>query len=528
LQFTTYFLGIVVGIVIYFYTRSWIAPIWAAAIGVFVCVLISTTAITYPRILREQRRTRIDEEMHLFITRLGTLSVSDISRKGMFNLLAQMREYGNLAQEINKIHTLVDKWNTSLPEACRIIAKTTPSELFKDFLERLAYAVETGEEPKVFFRAEQEVVIEEYSANQMRVEKALDVLEEVYISMVIASLFIIIIAALYPLLTGQSNRIYLTTGVFVFAFLQLSFLYLFSVIMPPDHIWYRSDIRTSVATNIERLSIIALIACALFGIIAFLTDFPLLIKLAITFTPLLVPGIYVTREEAKIQRREDNYAAFIRSLGGSGESRGITDRTALKRLREHDFGLLSKNIDDLYKRVSLRINTKESWKYFSAETGSNMISKFNDIYVEGNRAGAKPREVAEIVSENFIRINILRKRRYQHGSVLTGLLYGITFAISMVLFLAYFVIIEIWDMLEDVSTSEVTQQLNIFDSQSFDLGALTATILILVLVHITTSSILTRIVGNAHKLGALVHFVGMLWLAAVTYVASEEVVGYLI
>ena len=37
----------------------------------------------------------------------------------MFDILAQMKEYGELAVEINKIHNLVNNWNMSLSDACR-------------------------------------------------------------------------------------------------------------------------------------------------------------------------------------------------------------------------------------------------------------------------------------------------------------------------------------------------------------------------------------------------------------------------
>ena len=62
-----------------------------------------------------------------------------------------------------RIETLVDKWHTSLPEAARIVAQQSPSPLWTDFLDRMAFSIEAGQPIYAFMRAEQDTVAEQYN-----------------------------------------------------------------------------------------------------------------------------------------------------------------------------------------------------------------------------------------------------------------------------------------------------------------------------------------------------------------------------
>ena len=44
----------------------------------------------------------------MFITRMGILSI-EVGAQSIFDILKQMRDYGELASEVKRIETLVDK-----------------------------------------------------------------------------------------------------------------------------------------------------------------------------------------------------------------------------------------------------------------------------------------------------------------------------------------------------------------------------------------------------------------------------------
>ena len=83
----------------------------------------STRALAFPMLEVSRSANLIEREMHMFITRMGILSLGEVGAQSIFDILKQMRDYGELATEVQRIETLVDKWHTSLPEAARIVAQ---------------------------------------------------------------------------------------------------------------------------------------------------------------------------------------------------------------------------------------------------------------------------------------------------------------------------------------------------------------------------------------------------------------------
>ena len=136
---------------------------FAGILMILVFPLITAlAALSFPFLEVQRSATRIEKEMHMFITRMGILSLGEVGAKSIFDILKQMSDYGELASEVKRMETLVDKWHTSLPEAARIVAQQSPSPLWTDFLDRMAFSIEAGQPIDEFMRAEQETVAEQY------------------------------------------------------------------------------------------------------------------------------------------------------------------------------------------------------------------------------------------------------------------------------------------------------------------------------------------------------------------------------
>jgi flagellar protein FlaJ len=238
-------------------------------------------------------------------------------------------------------------------------------------------------------------------------------------------------------------------------------------------------------------------------------------------TPLLIPGYYILIEETLVKKRDEYYAAFIRSLGGSAETRSIASTAALDKLRAHDFGPLTRNINDLYKRLMMRIDSIDSWRYFGAETGSELISKFSNMYVEGSMAGGRPKDASDIISDNFIRMVALRKKRYQSASSITGLLYGVAIAVAFPLYICIYVVDKVNSMILTIEMPEGYRAVAILQSVAFDIDLLNMVVLVVILIHALISALIIRVIGGGHKVGALVHFVGIFWVATIVSIIVE-------
>ena len=151
------FIGLVAALVLIFSTgglsEGALFQGFAGVLMILVLPLISgLAALSFPFLEVQRSATRIEKEMHMFITRMGVLSLGEVGAKSIFDILKQMSDYGELASEVKRIETLVDKWHTSLPEAARIVAQQSPSPLWSDFLDRMAFSIEAGQPIDAFMR----------------------------------------------------------------------------------------------------------------------------------------------------------------------------------------------------------------------------------------------------------------------------------------------------------------------------------------------------------------------------------------
>ncbi len=481
-------------------------------------------AAMYPLAAADRLRVQIDNALPFFMTHFGVLSTSNIPRTEMLRLLSLKREYGALARELERIHSLVEDWNMALPEACRFVSRSTSSRIFSEFLERLAHAMETGQELEPFLRNEQSVVMKEYATLYETAIYQIETWKEIYISVILSGAFFTLFAIITPILTGSSPE-GLLLGVLAFLlFMEVLLLMVLRLRLPADKLVHGLDIRTSEDRR-RRLFLlwsVAVSAVLVVGLVAF-APWDVAISFALGVSPMAVSGWMANRAEELIKKREDNYAAFIRSLGASQAARGGSSREVLKQVKAHNFGPLSAVVHNLYARLTWRLDDPAAWKYFSAESGSYVVDAFTDMFREGIRTGGKPDRIGEIISDNVVRILNLRKSRYSTAGTFRGILIGITASMAFVMFSGIAILSILGELFTSTST-EVDPELAPVQLD-FDVNIALVTLLMVVLlaVHSLMASIMLKMVDGGGFAAGLGVFVVMMWLSAVLLVLSQRV-----
>ncbi len=415
---------------------------------VMLTLMAGVAAIAFPLLEVQRSATLIEAEMHMFITRMGILSIGEVAAQSIFDILKQMRDYGELASEVQRIETLVDKWHTSLPEAARIVAHQSPSPLWSDFLDRMAFSIEAGQPIDDFMRAEQETIAEQYNTLYDTRLESVDTLKEIYVSLVTAGLFGLVIAGIHLVLfeVGSSDDTpievasrlrFLLLASLMFLFIQVGAVFAFRATIPKDLTFARDELDTPFRINFLRSLIISIVVTLALVILATLTliwvwddltsqwDKYGLLFIVLPFSPLLIPAAMVRREENQIQRRDETYPDFIRALGGTAQARSAEPSATIKALRGIDFGMLDNSIDRLEKRLSTRIDSDRAWDYFTADTNSAVISRYTRIYLEGAQSSGKPAETAEMVSRSVGNLLSLRNRRSLSANTMWGVALGL-------------------------------------------------------------------------------------------------------
>ncbi len=470
----------------------------------------------YPFTVYQNKKLQIDENMHYYITHLGVLSTSQMSRKELLKRVANNEAYGYLAEETDKIYMLMNDWGLSLAQACRFIARRTPSELYADFLDRFAHALDAGENLETFLKTEQKVVMNDFDTMYRTALHSIDLVKETFVSMVMALVFLASFAIIMPILTGMDATILMVGTIFIFVGTEALLVYFAKMKVPGDRIWHTLPIETQADRAIKISFPISLLVCMIVSIpVIFLLDFPFTISLSIILTPLVLTGQIASRAENRIKRKDNNFASFIRSLGSSAGARGGMLNESLRQLTYHDFGPLTKDVTELYTRISTRIDKMKSWNYFAAGTGSNLIERFGNIFAEGTHIGGKPEVIGEIISDNFMRIVSLRKLRYNSSSSLVGIMYGLTAGIAFTLYVALSVV----GLMNSIFTAaDIPEGIDVglyLGSGGMDIALVSSLLMALLVLHSLISALLIRIVDGGHFFNIYTHFVGLLWTSSI-------------
>ena len=553
------FIGLVAALVLIFSTgglsEGALFQGFAGVLMILVLPLISgLAALSFPFLEVQRSATRIEKEMHMFITRMGILSLGEVGAKSIFDILKQMSDYGELASEVKRIETLVDKWHTSLPEAARIVAQQSPSPLWTDFLDRMAFSIEAGQPIDEFMRAEQETVAEQYTTLYDTRLESVDTLKEIYVSLVSAGLFALVIAGIHmvlfevgspestPIEVFSRIRFLLLAGM-VFVIVQAGAVFAFRATIPEDQTFARDEMDNTFRINFRRAFLISGAITIFMTVVMIISvisawdaisdqwdKFGLLV-VAIPLTPLMFPAYMVSREERQVLRRDETYPDFIRALGGTAQARSSEPSATIKALRGIDFGMLDDSIDRLEKRLSTRIDSDRAWDYFNADTNSSVISRYMRIYIEGSQSSGRPAETAEMVSRSVGSLLSLRRRRALSANTMWGVAIGLLIASVTSLNVTIAIVLQLGDAIAGVAsglTDTDVSALSDFgggvalpvmeDASSVgeNIRMFKIVVSILILIQVLAVSIIATRLRGGGMTSALGQSINLLWIAGLT------------
>ncbi|MEJ6530714.1 MAG: type II secretion system F family protein [Euryarchaeota archaeon] len=521
---------------------------------IFLPLLVAFSAAIFPILEVQRSATLIEREMHMFITRMGILSLGEVGASTIFDILKQMSDYGELAKEVKRIEVLVDKWHTSLPEASRIVAQQSPSPLWADFLARMAFSIEAGQPIDAFMRSEQETVSEQYSTLYDTRLESVDIMKEIYVSLVSAGLFGLIIAGIHLVLfgIGSSNETpievaarirFLLLASLLFMFVQIGAVFAFRATIPKDSTIARDELETPFRLNTTRtllmalsITIILLITTAVSVVYAWdgisqEWDKYGLLLIALPLSPMLIPAFLVGREEKDILRRDETYPDFIRALGGTAQARSAEPSATIKALRGIDFGALDKSIDRLERRLSTRIDSDRAWDYFNADTNSAVITRYTRIYIEGAQSSGQPAATADLVSRSVGNLLSLRHRRALSADTMAGVSLGLLIASVTSLNVTITIVLKLGEAIAGVATGFTDTDVGALaefgagvalpvmeDASSVEdnIKIFKLIVSILILGQIAAVSIIATRLRGGGKISALGQIIKLIWVAGIT------------
>src|SRR5659263_214290 len=218
---------------------------------ILVPLALFSIVIIYPISSLEGKKKDIDNNMHYFITHMGVLATSQMSRVDLLLKLSHTEAYGYLAKETGRIYALIYYWHVSFPVACRFIAQRTPSVVFSDFLDRMAHSVQAGQTFEDFVISEQTVVMNDFITMYQDSLNSIDMVKEMFVSMCMSLIFVVSFAIIMPIVTGIDSILLLGGAIGIFVVTEFAILLYARSKVPADRIWHTLEIETLADRRIK-------------------------------------------------------------------------------------------------------------------------------------------------------------------------------------------------------------------------------------------------------------------------------------
>lgn len=499
-------------------------------IGGIIPIIIG---VFYPYIAWKNKESDINGKMHFFITHLRVLAISDLSLKDIINILGGNRAYTSLGEELRKMSVLAEQWRVPLARTFLFVSRRTPSKILRDFLDRFSQSLDSGVDHREFIETEQDAVLQEYKTMYESSNENITILNEVYVSLLIAIVFVMALGIVLPMIIGAED---MNTFIFVSSFLLIFseglLLYLLKAMVPPDEVWHMTGERGDLELRLQNLfklsAAVSVVLCCVFIAVKYMLRLPIFelvpfeILIAIALSPLLIPGVKTLLAEEQIARKELNFLGFLPSLGSIATMRGGKINESVYYLSEKDYGVLTKHIRDLYRRLRTRINDDDSWEWFGIDTGSNYIQRSSEMFRQATVAAGNPRNVSRMISDNIRKIRDLRVKKMAIIKTSSALFGGITFGIAFSIYVSLVIAEHLNTILIESTSGDP------FAGIDVEMGEILFTvppeifvnnfflIFIVLIIHCFMLSLTIRTLRGSHFLVTFLYFVPFVWIVAIT------------
>jgi flagellar protein FlaJ len=372
------------------------------------------------------------------MTYMASLALANASRPEIFTYAANRKEYIS-SKYLTKVDTFVKKWAYSYAEGLNIVAERANNAILKSMLSRYANAIESGVPDDDFLKNELSTVRSVYRS---QIEQGLEMLKkwgDAYIAMllsgtVIAVTIMISIAIYSP--TGMETTLDMSYAIiFVICFFGNLLMYTSVPDDPKSHgltRWASKEQKTIHAMEriIVPLTVIAVLLMAFLGVNAGL----IYLLVGILMAPLGIIGFI---DDSNITLRDTDFSTFIRSLGAVMGGQGTTAVYALNTIDKKSLVALEPLVNSVYSKMNLGLDDKQIWDKFIGESGSDLIYKYLNIYLDTITLGGPPDSIGTVVGSSVLEQTLLREKKDMHARSFIVLLVPMHVAMAGIFVVLY-------------------------------------------------------------------------------------------
>lgn len=349
-------------------------------------------------------------------TYMASLALANASRPEIFAYAANRKEYIS-SKYIAKVDMFVKKWSYSYAEGLSIVAERVNNVILKSMLNRYANAIDSGVPDDDFLKNELSTVRSVYRS---QVEAGMEMVQkwgDAYIAMLLSGTVICVtlmisIAIYSP--TGMDTTLNMAYGILL-AIGGFSNLLMYQSV-PDDAKSHGLTTRASKEQQtihaMERIIVPLMIAAVLVLGLLGVSAGMIYLLIGILMMPMGIIGFI---DDANITMRDNDFSTFIRSFGSVMGGQGTTAVYALGTIDRKSLPALEPLVDSVYSKMNLGLDNKQIWDKFIGESGSNLIYKYLNIYLDTVTLGGPPEPIGTIVGSSVLEQTLLREKKDMHA-----------------------------------------------------------------------------------------------------------------
>lgn len=462
------------------------------------------------------------------LTYMSAVSTGDVPR----DVILQHAITQNYRTTIyfKQVYQLTKRLGFQYGRSFQLVSQRAKAETIKGLLLRFAASISTGVRENEFLSQEARVERDQYSNMYQRSVETLQKWGDAYAAILVSVALIVVVVMISTMLYDLGNYfVYMITAtMLIMSFVGAFVIYKSAPYEIMSFKSYKGPVERSRAVF---LLLLFVPAGALIAIIMWATAGLGMALLVLGFS-LIPAGIYAHIDHNKVTRIDDEFDKFLRSLGNVAESLGTTLTAAMERVDRRSLRTLEPYVMRLQSRLRSRITPKVCWDRFVDETGSELVNRSTQMFVDGTSMGGSPAQVSNVASDFVLTVSLLRARRHVTALPFAYLTIPLHGAMSALLVFVLEIMKTFNDKLLEAS-SELTAQaaLNIPDLPAFhpkDMGQTEALTLGAVVVLTITNTLAPKFATGGHNLKLAFYGSIMCILSGVNLILIPSVAGSLL
>jgi len=394
----------------------------------------------------------LDVDFFCHLSYLAAISTSGISRSGLFEYAAKMPYVS--ARYFKRAVFVAKAFNHDYAEASRIVGLNTKEPDVKGFLLRLSGALSSGEDIATFLQREAEVSSDSYGNQYERRLETLRKWTDAYVALIMTTAIVTIVAVV-SMIIGNVTTAFVLGMSSLTILVTIAGVWLIYRAAPREGKIHSLQVRSKEQNLARHLARLTLPFAVILVVIMLFMKMDLgyaLVAAGVCVFPL---GMISKIDDAKIDKRDNEVAGLLRSLGGVSQAIGATVNEAMARLDFRSLGSLRGDVNLLYTRLLAGISPRLCWEQFVGETGSEQVKRSVRTFLDGVFLGGEPELVGNSASAFAMKVSLLRAKRGLIESGMLWLAIVMHIVLSVLVVFVYQILVSFTALIEQVLPGDV-------------------------------------------------------------------------